>query len=532
MTDFSGTRNFIKFIQTNMPDVSVSTKGDLWYNPNTNFYYFNGIKWILQKQIIPLEPLNIDFSVPDDYVQEDNTITRINGKAELISTDGDVEEEQFAGAPYNLVHGKAFDITDDGYLCGVGYATSLSNHPGLAIYEIANSSNKYTLAHEYFMGSVDLKVDGDYIYISSSGRILSINISDKTNLGIDNENTTDRLYGVGRIAISGNYIYTKSVYGFIVIDKTTLDIIVEVDHVDFTNSAESDIIIIGDYVYLSDLNWLFIIDISNRISPIIKGHVSDNRMNGLYLTISDNFIYATGKNTQSMCVVDISNKDDPIVVGGITDPRLYQVLGISIIDHYAYVVAGMELGRMLIIDISDNNNLRFTDQCDMLHENWTEYNTFRKIMIHDGYVYFNKWHIISRILLSTDLSRFKRELIFTPTTPRYITTTPNTQFDLIGYVTITECNIIYNMPADTDIKCLVSFDNKTSWMKYNTTSSAWAIQSGGLSNLQSGNTITELITGLTNCDVSTYLTLDFAFDLNTSVTTAGPSIDNIEIKLT
>lgn len=117
---------------------------------------------------------------------------------------------------------------------------------------------------------------------------------------------------------------------------------------------------------------------------------------------------------------------------------------------------------------------------------------------------------------------------YTTTKPYYITTSDNNQIDLSSVVEINSCTVTNSIPSNTSIKCLASFDDRSTWQKWG--GASWAEHSDGLTNLQTGNTITELQTGFTNLTIASGTDyLDFAFDLGTTDSGSTPEIDQITI---
>ena len=111
--------------------------------------------------------------------------------------------------------------------------------------------------------------------------------------------------------------------------------------------------------------------------------------------------------------------------------------------------------------------------------------------------------------------------------PYYVTTSDNNQIDLSNVSEINSITITKTEPTNTSIKALVSFDDRTTWKKWN--GSSWETHTGGLDNLQTGNTITEIETGLTNYDILSETYLDFSFDLSTTDSSVTPDISQIDI---
>lgn len=112
--------------------------------------------------------------------------------------------------------------------------------------------------------------------------------------------------------------------------------------------------------------------------------------------------------------------------------------------------------------------------------------------------------------------------------PYYVTTTNATQFSLANAREINSIDITDTQPTNTTIRALVSFDGRSTWKYYS--AGSWQTAAGGLGDLQtSGMTIGDLETAFTNWTPTSETTLDFAFDLASTSSTATPSIDGISI---
>ncbi len=95
-------------------------------------------------------------------------------------------------------------------------------------------------------------------------------------------------------------------------------------------------------------------------------------------------------------------------------------------------------------------------------------------------------------------------------------------------------DVVYKEPTNTKIKWLVSFDNKTSWKRWDGKSWIVADMDSELKNInfsKLGNNTTEIKKGLKNCVLNIgESSLDFAVELITSDENSIPSIDKIEVK--
>jgi hypothetical protein len=121
---------------------------------------------------------------------------------------------------------------------------------------------------------------------------------------------------------------------------------------------------------------------------------------------------------------------------------------------------------------------------------------------------------------------------------KYISTF-NNSFSLTTIDKLNAINITQNTPTNTNIKYLISFDNKTNWLYHDT--EGWHIYTDDLSvDWINSNTKAEIETYFTNKPVADIVTdlsalgitpiaIDFAIQLSTTDTTVTPSIDLISI---
>jgi len=113
---------------------------------------------------------------------------------------------------------------------------------------------------------------------------------------------------------------------------------------------DGDIIISGEYAYLSTGDELYIYNISDPENPIkigsffVKSNVRTMAMSGDYAILS----YATG-----ISVIDISDPEDPVKVSELHHEGIYSAAGSQIIGDYLYRFCYDDL---IIVDISDPYN--------------------------------------------------------------------------------------------------------------------------------------------------------------------------------
>jgi len=119
--------------------------------------------------------------------------------------------------------------------------------------------------------------------------------------------------------------------------------------------------------------------------------------------------------------------------------------------------------------------------------------------------------------------------------PYYVTTTDTTQIDVSAYEHIHSVDLTQTTPTGTTVNYLVSFDDRASWMYFNTGTGVWT--SSSLANLQTEGMEKTALEAITRAqweatggfDSSSTTVLDFAFDLYTTDTDVTPELDLITI---
>ncbi len=117
--------------------------------------------------------------------------------------------------------------------------------------------------------------------------------------------------------------------------------------------------------------------------------------------------------------------------------------------------------------------------------------------------------------------------------PYYIITADASQLDSSAWGAISSVSISQTTPANTNIKYLVSFDDRSTWKYWN--GSSWSASS--LDDLQTNGMAKTTLEGLSSSNWSasggflagTTATIDFAADLSSSDSLATPELDNITV---
>ena len=115
------------------------------------------------------------------------------------------------------------------------------------------------------------------------------------------------------------------------------------------------------------------------------------------------------------------------------------------------------------------------------------------------------------------------------TGPYYVATMAASSIDVSDWSTIHSATITQSTPPGTSIKWLVSFDGRATWRKWD--GSAWAVVplNNGSSIDTNGNDYLTMQNALTNLNVESYGTIDFAFSLKTANPNFSPSVDAVTL---
>ncbi|MFA6145923.1 MAG: DUF2341 domain-containing protein, partial [Patescibacteria group bacterium] len=239
------------------------------------------------------------------------------------------------------------------------YAYVAGNDWGLWIVDISNPLSPTLIKRYYPWANNTLKVDvlGNYAYIAHGGEGLRIvNITDKSNPSETGfYDTTGSCYDVKIRQVGGNiYAYVADgAPGLLIFDVTNPASPVLLDTLDTDNAR--DVVVDGDYAYVSDGNYFRILDVSTP-SDIKEKSIIDtlDGAEGIYL--SGNRIYIAS-HINGLQIIDVTDKSNPSKIAMVDTPQYvadtnnsaYQV---AVSGNYAYVANGYTNG-LVIIDVSE-----------------------------------------------------------------------------------------------------------------------------------------------------------------------------------
>jgi len=443
----------------------------------------------------------------------------------------------------------------------------------------------------YLYLSSGVSVQGDYAYVSSIGRsaLAVVDISDPT-IPVVVGGVIDTTYMNGAMSVStqGDYAYIVgyNAHSLAIVDITDPTSPVFVGGViDTTYMWYASVVAVqGDYAYVSGRtsNSLAVINISAPTSPTVVGGV----INGTYLhgatgvAVQDNYAYVTAFSSASLSVIDLSSHNytttQPYYVTTSdqshanvsaltkistvdivsTEPASTTIKGIVSFDGRntwrrwngsAWTLPGTECVGGVPIYGTQNEGYGFflgLAACAFDDDPATFWESTGALPNYIGYDFGsgNEKVIISYSLqaagASSDHNTYApRDFIFQGSNDNSNWTNLDTHTDVyFGPSEIKE----FNVSNSTSFRYYRIYVTNTS---YANPTYAYMILLPGfkmhsatpngytLGSLQQGNTVAEIEAGLTNLNISSYNSIDFAFDLATSVGTATPVIDDIIINI-
>ncbi len=247
------------------------------------------------------------FEISDDYAYL--VYSECSGNASLNVIDISNPSSPYLAGSYDL------DLTvddvgvrgiesSDGCLC-------LTTYSGLVILDINDPRSPVFVSRYDTLSAPDVAVEGDHACIVSEiDGLWLVNISDPSSP--DLVGTCDMIDYAGSIAVSDGYAYLTGYNGSLkVVDIHTPSSPTIVSNFDNVGSVQ-EVVVKDDYAYLSCPNQLFVVDISNPLSPAVVGGYATSTFS-FGLDVEDNHV----------CITDEYNSLS-ILRTEILDPATYQ----------------------------------------------------------------------------------------------------------------------------------------------------------------------------------------------------------------
>ena len=263
---------------------------------------------------------------------------------------------------YNLSD-NAYGVQVSGNYAYVTYVTpwccSYFGGAGLLVIDISDPTNPVTIgSYETSGNAFDVHVSENYAYVAAGQAGLQIiDISDPRSPAF-----------AGSLDIAGSTVKNINVSG---------------SQDDITGSVYR-VYVDGDYAYLVGEPGLFVINISDPASPVLSGYhdtrgVVPSRLPGDnrdYIYIEEFNVYVAGgyayvTDMEGLLLIDVSNPANPAFVGTVQTPG--EALSLHVADDYAYVTTWSTeeyhgIVNLAIIDISRPENSNSISSLSSLFE--------------------------------------------------------------------------------------------------------------------------------------------------------------------
>ncbi len=254
-------------------------------------------------------------------------------------------------SPDSIYSNKNLDLTNiPNYLKIDGQYLYVTTSLGLRIIDVLDPAG-LTLKG-FFTASQSWKLDynGNYVFITTPTNIKIINVSDKTN-PVQTGSFVVSPSNAASVAVMGNYVYSAITSGLRIDDISNLAFPVEVKFVS-TGGISFDMEVNGNYAYLihnpGDFSIFNIADPSNPIK--LSSFGTENYFD---IKIQNNYAYLLAGN-KDLQILNISDPSNPTEV---SRKILFGISrGLAISGDYLYVADNSTTHGFQIINISDPSN--------------------------------------------------------------------------------------------------------------------------------------------------------------------------------
>ncbi len=194
---------------------------------------------------------------------------------------------------------------------------------------------------------MDIFIAGSYAFVGTevwnASPRYSIQIFDISNPSNPQETGSLNLDYLSGVAVSGNYAYIwgklfegssyTEYLGIIDISDPSNPIFAGSTELDAYYSTRRNILVSGNYAYITGSDSLLIIDVSDPENPVLTGSVSTSAVtSGFFMSGAYAYVANDGKG---VVMIDISNPATPVIVGSVDTPG--RAADVFVSGGFAYV---------------------------------------------------------------------------------------------------------------------------------------------------------------------------------------------------
>jgi len=244
----------------------------------------------------------------------------------------DPSAPQLIGSHYAPGKASAVEVAD-------GYAYLADAELGLIVFDIGDPTTPVRIGHYEQPGVFDVKLDGEYAYISftaafeetDSSGFLILDIGDRTTPGI--VGSFDTIGGVYGLAVQDGHVFVTNMSVLRVVDVRDVTNPIEVASYD-TGDVAFNAEVVNGYAYIANFaSGIHVVDISDLEAPRFVASVATDFVN-FDVTIAGTFAYVPD-DMSGLKLLDFEDPENPFEVGTYRPP--YWARDVAVIGNYAFV---------------------------------------------------------------------------------------------------------------------------------------------------------------------------------------------------
>jgi hypothetical protein len=249
--------------------------------------------------------------------------------------------------PYNttlLGQPKLFEGSIMDIIISDNYAYLACYNGGLAIIDIADPNNPIVVS-QYASVVHGLEKNGQYLFLAAETGLSVLDVSNPAQpVFVSSYNSIEPYFNV---TVSGQYAYAvDNILGLDILDISDIYNPFKVGHFTSPYLWNYDVAVNGNVAYLTTINSLITIDISNKALPT---YIDSTQLSAGYkITIADNRAFVGAYSGLEM--LDLANPAHPVIIGHYNG----KYRDVSLYNNYA-LLSGINTG-FHIVDIADINS--------------------------------------------------------------------------------------------------------------------------------------------------------------------------------